>query len=114
MSNQSKATDKLTTMNIKTTKFTWPSFIVLILSSIAIDYYIRSSSNNFYASGLSETIWFTIHACAFIILSVSILSSSKNGFKSLILKLMLNIIPATMLYLISIYAYILGFGIDSL
>jgi hypothetical protein len=89
----------------------WLVFIVIISFSIAFDFYLRKTSSNFYESGLDENIWFLLHALAFICFSL-LIGNIKN-FKAYIIKWIANIIPAFILYITSIYTYILGFGIDS-
>lgn len=112
MSNNTQTEVKLKAMNKNKVLLGWALFVGIISSSIIIDFIIRKSSNNFYESGLNESVWFALHAAAFICLA-SLIGEIRN-IKSYLRQLIINIIPAAFVYLVSIYSYILGLGIDSL
>src|SRR5690554_7676529 len=86
----------------------WALFVGIIFSSIIIDFIIRKNSNNFYETGLNESIWFALHTVAFICLASLVCEIGK--IKSYIRQLIINIIPAVFVYLVLIYSYILGLG----
>lgn len=111
MPSKSETEDKLKAMIRSKQLLGWALFVGIILTSIAIDFIIRNTSNSFYENGLNESIWFSFHAVAFICLALLIVDTRK--IKPYLRKLVVNGIPAVFLYLALIYSYILGLGIDS-
>lgn len=93
----------------------WFTFLSIIVLEILVDYGIRSSSANFYDSGISQSVWFIPQFFAFILggYFLSFRVRKLKNIKSKVLSISIHTILATIIYLIILYSYILGTGIDS-
>tara|TARA_Y100000296_G_scaffold44139_1_gene50636 strand:- start:2856 stop:3158 length:303 start_codon:yes stop_codon:yes gene_type:complete len=90
----------------------WTLLLALIGGSVLIDFILRTSADDFYQSGLSEPLWFGAHIIAFtgfLALLIPHLWQQRNWLAGLV-----NGVAALFLYLVIIYGYILGLGMDSL
>jgi len=99
-------------MNEYKPKLAWAQFIGSVLSSLIFDYILRLNATDFYAGGLNENIWFGFHIMGFI--GLIFFMGKIHANLVYVRKLLKHLIPASFFYLVSIYGYVLGLGIDSL
>ena len=95
--------------------FAWICFVGVLLIEVIVDYLFRRMSDDFYQSGIDETIWFLIQIGA-VGIAVYYLLKSTRKFESKGTKagyFLLNIVAGIFFYILLIYSYILGLGIDS-
>ncbi|MBT1062725.1 hypothetical protein KJY73_04015 [Bowmanella sp. Y26] len=86
-----------------------------LLAIVAVDYLLRLNWDNFYRLGLGENLWFISHWLLAMLSLVVLIRGwrsqlPKGNFMSLLGALLL----AVVFYLMTIYLYVLGSGIDSL
>ena len=95
--------------------YAWIIYITNILITFSVDYYIRVSGDDFYHSGLNETVWITIIILAVLGSIYFIVNATKHINKNLykIIYLLTNVFLGFIFYAIVSYLYIVNFGIDS-
>ncbi len=95
--------------------FAWTVFLSIIILEIAVDFGIRSSSENFFDSGISQSIWFIPQFIAFFLggYLLSYRVRKLESTKSKLISIFTHSLAAMFIYLIILYSYILGTGIDS-
>ena len=94
----------------------WCIYVGAISTELLVDYILRKANANFYTGGISETIWFSIQILAvaaagyFVIMGSSFLNNNRQK----ILSLIVNFVLGVFFYVVAVYSYVLGLGIDSL
>lgn len=93
----------------------WIAFFFILLLELGIDYLLRTTSDNFYIGGIPEWLWFSIQIVAGLIGGTFIYLGTKNLnlFHHKILSYLINLALGLFVYLLFIYSYVLGLGIDS-
>ena len=96
----------------------WPSvfiWIIGLLLLVAIDYFIRLNSDEYYCLGMDETIWFMSHIILAFVAMVFLLTALRpTHWLYKLKKLILAITFGVVWYIIVIWLYVLGSGVDSL
>lgn len=86
-----------------------------LLAIVAIDYLLRLNSDYFYRLGLGENLWFISHWLLALLSLVVLIRGWRSQLpKANILSLLGALLLAVVFYLVVIYLYVLGSGIDSL
>lgn len=104
-------------MNFKSSLiYAWLIYAGIILAELSVDYVIRKLNDNFYSNGIDETLWFLIQIIAAIIGGYFLLKGTRylKTFRKKITYLGMNLIGGIIFYVLTVYSYILGLGIDSL
>ncbi len=96
-------------------RLAWAFFLSIIILELLIDFGIRSSSVDFYNSGISQSIWFYPQVVAFIVGGYILSFNIQNivGLKRKIVRISLHAAFSFVIYLVILYSYVLGVGIDS-
>jgi len=86
-----------------------------LLCIVGLDYFLRINSTEYYSLGMGENIWFLSHSLlgliAFVILNFTFKPLDKiNRIKGLLIACTFGVAW----YLVVIYVYVLGSGVDSL
>jgi len=86
-----------------------------LLALIGLDYLIRYSSDNFYQLGLNETIWFLSHILIAALVLFLFLKRAKHiNLKSKMLFTAVLSFVGFIIYIVLVFGYVVGSGIDSL
>lgn len=96
--------------------YAWIIFATIITVELLVDYSIRTTSVNFYNSGIPEELWFLPQILAAIIGVFYLVRGIKKleSTYQIISSIFLNIFFGIMFYIVVVYSYILGLGIDSI
>jgi len=93
----------------------WGIFTSIIVIELAMDYLLRQMAGDFLTGGFSEFYWFAIQIIAALLGSYFIISGLfllKTPWHK-ILHLSGHICLGGLFYIVTVYSYIIGLGIDS-
>lgn len=93
----------------------WGFYVAVLLIELLVDYLMRKTSDNFYIAGIPEPSWFflqilaaTIGGC-FIIYGTRYLKNRPDKTVHVVT----NFAAGILFYVLAVYSYVLGLGIDS-
>ena len=96
--------------------YAWLIYAGIIVTELLADYAIRKLSNDFYSGGIQEPLWFALQILAAIIGGYLIVYGTRylKTIRHKATHIFINLIGAIAFYVLTVYSYILGLGIDSL
>ncbi len=91
--------------------FVWGGGLVVL---VAVDYCVRIITGHYYVLGLGEPLWYGVQILLTLISLFLLYLSIKNlTFKNACFKVILSILLGMFFYLVVIWFYVIGTGIDS-
>ena len=96
--------------------YAWGIYAGVILVELLVDYLIRSTSDNFYTSGIPEPAWFIVQTAAAAVAGLFIIYGARylQNVQRKVAHVVVNLVAGILFYGLVVYSYVLGLGIDSL
>ncbi len=93
----------------------WCWYIGVLIIDLGIDFTLRWRSADFYHSGLPEWAWFFMQGFAALLGTYFIFRASRllNSFLKKASVWTLNAVLGLIIYVLIVYGYVLGLGIDA-
>ena len=96
----------------------WPALGVWsagLVTVMIIDYVVRLNSDDYYTLGIGENLWFVSHTLFGLLAAGFLLFSLKHKETAQQIKGTLTAsLSGALIYLVIVYSYIIGTGLDSL